>query len=988
MVASVSFSFGAVGPHPRLFLTPVVLEKLKAKAASGDADWLALKAQADRYLTYSVLPYQRTGCAPRSICYVYQGGGWLGPIRRLAMAYQITGNRAYADKVMAIMDAANAPFKDHESVEPLSLDRGYPSRSAAFGLALAFDWVYDKLDDTRKADTVNTLNAWFDWYQMSRHAGDVTGLAYGNYFGGDLLGFGAAGYATEGDNPHAVEIQDYMLGLFRNSVPVAFTSGGFAGGYAVESYSYGSHQFSYLIRFMQMVEDNTETDIGLKTYSKRMAQALLYNLKPNRWQATDEGDYPGDFTGVLPGFFPLMLASALEGSTEGGWMQWLYDHLAAPPLGGRVQETEAFGRLLYGDRNRPALDYRTTEPTVYRSSGDEHVYFRSDWTDDAVWASFAAGADRWTGHEAKKAGHISIQRGNDYLLVNSGQWKGPTGVGGNPQTFGLSSWRANTLFFNDFGEYMYTGNAYVGGQGIWGNNAVLAYDHGDNYLYSKADLTTAYEKRPGRERTASRSLQSFIRSFIALGDKYFVVWDRITAFKPSYAKKVFWHFNPTGGVPVRSGKLVQSTIGDSTLFIKTLLPADPLIDVVADGLRSFTDTTPVTYRMEVSDRVAGTTLNALHVIEASANGEPFPDSDPIEVSSGNMAGALIADRTPRAVLFSLDGTPQETLAYHVNYEGTGRHVIVDMVPGAYNIRKDGVEISSMHSTTTAGVLSFEAGGGTFAISMQSQVAGNIAKVSGDLQVGPTEMTLPEPLTVRVVDSNGAGVANIGVQFRVADGRASLSASSVNTDENGLAAVTVSFQSIPGPVTIQAGNLGVVRNPVTFTLAAVERGAGNSNPQISSIVDGSSFLRKALAAGSIVSLFGTNLASRIASAETIPLPTTLGGVTVQTSGINAPLFYVSPFQVNFQLPWELSTLPEATITVVADGAISQPRRIPLAAFSPGVFAVGSTGVPQGAVAITQSDRTRPLLGMVMGEDSCPLYWEGRSAGKSISEDRQK
>jgi len=272
--------------------------------------------------------------------------------------------------------------------------------------------------------------------------------------------------------------------------------------------------------------------------------------------------------------------------------------------------------------------------------------------------------------------------------------------------------------------------------------------------------------------------------------------------------------------------------------------------------------------------------------------------------------------------------------------------------------------------------------------MQSQVAGNIAKVSGDLQVGPTEMTLPEPLTVRVVDSNGAGVANIGVQFRVADGRASLSASSVNTDENGLAAVTVSFQSIPGPVTIQAGNLGVVRNPVTFTLAAVERGAGNSNPQISSIVDGSSFLRKALAAGSIVSLFGTNLASRIASAETIPLPTTLGGVTVQTSGINAPLFYVSPFQVNFQLPWELSTLPEATITVVADGAISQPRRIPLAAFSPGVFAVGSTGVPQGAVAITQSDRTRPLLGMVMGEDSCPLYWEGRSAGKSISEDRQK
>jgi hypothetical protein len=46
--------------------------------------------------------------------------------------------------------------------------------------------------------------------------------------------------------------------------------------------------------------------------------------------------------------------------------------------------------------------------------------------EDAVWASFSRArrirsSGDTHGHDMRAAGHIAIQRGNDYLLVNSGQ---------------------------------------------------------------------------------------------------------------------------------------------------------------------------------------------------------------------------------------------------------------------------------------------------------------------------------------------------------------------------------------------------------------------------------------------------------------------------------------------------------------------------------------------------------------------------------------
>ena len=61
----------------------------------------------------------------------------------------------------------------------------------------------------------------------------------------------------------------------------------------------------------------------------------------------------------------------------------------------------------------------------------------------------------------------------------------------------------------------------------------------------------------------------------------------------------------------------------------------------------------------------------------------------------------------------------------------------------------------------------------------------------------------------------------------------------------------------------------------------------------------------VAPGSIASLFGSNLADITAGSTSNPLPQSMGGVSLVCAGHILPLLYVSPGQINFQVPSDLS-----------------------------------------------------------------------------------
>jgi uncharacterized protein (TIGR03437 family) len=108
-------------------------------------------------------------------------------------------------------------------------------------------------------------------------------------------------------------------------------------------------------------------------------------------------------------------------------------------------------------------------------------------------------------------------------------------------------------------------------------------------------------------------------------------------------------------------------------------------------------------------------------------------------------------------------------------------------------------------------------------------------------------------------------------------------------------------------------------------------------------------------GSLVSIYGTNLAAGLAQADTIPLSTTLNSVSVTFNGVPAPLLFVSGGQINAQLPWNVlssGTAGTASVIVTRSGTASAPQNLQVGPFSPGIFAINNIAVainPDGSIA---------------------------------------
>jgi len=104
------------------------------------------------------------------------------------------------------------------------------------------------------------------------------------------------------------------------------------------------------------------------------------------------------------------------------------------------------------------------------------------------------------------------------------------------------------------------------------------------------------------------------------------------------------------------------------------------------------------------------------------------------------------------------------------------------------------------------------------------------------------------------------------------------------------------------------------------------------------------LGQAVAPGSLISLFGANFSDEQAAATTIPLPNELAGRTIEVNDeFEAGLLFVSPGQINLQLPSEAPTGLQSisvrradTEEVIAGGPVT------LSPVSPGLFTVTQDG----------------------------------------------
>lgn len=702
-----------------------------------------------------------------TIYYTYQGEGWLAAALPLAFAYQMTADTTYSNKLIQLAQEMVRAQSDPNNnlpigLPPIQLDSYYASRNVASTLAFIFDYCYDRLSPSLKSQMVTLMNEYFDDVRVNGYqAQQYSNAAGGNYFGGHLYGVALMGYASAGDNPRAQEMIDWARARFDGTPGIlgpdampdawrsqvfdgglrpaaaldfegpAITGNPFKGGFDFQGWSYGSEEFSRMIDYMLTVKSATGEDVLAPHagWFPQILRAQKHALFPNRFMIDPTGDWGGYQGALISRGLPTRLAFVLAGTPDGpGAQHFAETEIAESTIpDAQVFAAEEWVEFFFGDSSRSTTElllppYYTGFAPSYpqgavspagTNGAIPYFIMRSDWSANATWASVQMGSQWWDDHQHYAAGHLVVARGSDYLLVSATDWKTATDELGNPIHGGPGilggsleaneSSLANTLYFDDFGDFQTTDQLGSGGQRATGIDQVIANELNQDLSYVRSDLSTAYNRAGDPSDTPNRRLEYFYRSFLYLrAPNVFVVYDQVKA-KPSsnprgaYRKHIRWHLPD---LPVITGKSARLDHGQSRLFLDVVLPSNASLAVVDEltnpdpcdgsvpGCVPFGQANAGTYRVEVRDPLNPLVVPFLTVLQPGSNTSTSPVDTPIASLDGTMIGVEIAQAggVRNIVLFNnqpgMVPPPITSTSYNVSGSGEVLHTLLGVVPEA------------------------------------------------------------------------------------------------------------------------------------------------------------------------------------------------------------------------------------------------------------------------------------------------------------------
>ena len=144
-----------------------------------------------------------------------------------------------------------------------------------------------------------------------------------------------------------------------------------------------------------------------------------------------------------------------------------------------------------------------------------------------------------------------------------------------------------------------------------------------------------------------------------------------------------------------------------------------------------------------------------------------------------------------------------------------------------------------------------------------------------------------------------------------------------------AIVPAALIATAGTASVAVSGDGSTSNALPFTIAFPPPATSTAG-----IVNAASS-QPAIAPGTLIAIFGTNLAAGTAQFSDTPLPVSLGGTSVSINGTPAPLLFVSPGQVNAQVPYD-TIAGTAKLVVQSNNVPSPAVNFQVAATGPGVF----------------------------------------------------
>lgn len=226
---------------------------------------------------------------------------------------------------------------------------------------------------------------------------------------------------------------------------------------------------------------------------------------------------------------------------------------------------------------------------------------------------------------------------------------------------------------------------------------------------------------------------------------------------------------------------------------------------------------------------------------------------------------------------------------------------------------------------------------------------NILPLGGDGFLRPVDSRVG--FLFKVLDQFGVPVNNATITRRITEGSAAFTFANERTDPFGAAEGTVALSGVgPAAFEVAVGNVkhefvGTVRARPAAALAGVTNAASGMGA-------GSG----GFAPGSYITIFGSALSDVSKIFATPYLPISLAGVSVsfdsEANRISVPgrISFVSPGQMNVQIPWEVQGLTTVSMKVAFGELQTSVIQLPIAAQAPAFFEYTEASGQRSAAAL--------------------------------------
>jgi len=613
--------------HPRLFIDD---PKALARRCEGPLaeDYKVVKERADRALRSGVEFINNKWAIPEDLM-------------NLGLAFLVERARGGNPKPYA--DAIVKQWGDGRLLQA--------REGTSFGYhPIAFDWVYDALTPEQRVLYGDLLGGWLRWYTDKPEITLQNGDWYYNQTWGPvhlnvmhsrdaitqklLISLAILGSGSKYEPDARTFLDSWNKRVPAECLP-AFDR---MGGVWSESMGHGGYG---PISVIPWAFHAWRTATGIDLFKRQKPWAfpvesprwVAYSMMPHNdrtaWIDDGDGSHPGSFVRAAP-----MLRDPLS------------QHFADR---GRDWVRERWERVSSYD---PAVKPAGPEslPLGYLFPGAGHVYTRSAWGNpNATWSFFGAGP-QFAGHARDDEGHFMISR-KGALVSRAG------GQGGNDDDYyigGSIAYNIVTIYDPDEKFRRDRGNENDGGllrhvyeTGPWPRERgkMVAFEHRKDYTYAAADLTTGYSSGKAKEVT-----RQFL--YIRGPKEFFIVFDRVEATKPAFARHWFLHVPTEPSVegrrrtwlslPEADGDATPLSQGRSRAFLHALLPANSEVTTRGGpgkeawghplepkaqynhegGQRNKPPICP--WRIEVADPSSGSRTLFLHVLEVTEEGTLKP----------------------------------------------------------------------------------------------------------------------------------------------------------------------------------------------------------------------------------------------------------------------------------------------------------------------------------------------------------------------------